>query len=82
MLREDDLVPHDPELDHLALCEAKEIHLPHIDGPTGRHPRSEAARIEDTPMRTREVDVGRHDVSLGDEVVHVMPQLGEGGEPL
>ncbi len=77
LLDEGDLVPREPEIDHLALCETKEIHLPHVNGPTGRHERSEVLTVEDAPMRTREVDVGRYDVAVGDEVVHVPLKSGK-----
>lgn len=58
-------------------CEAKEIHLLHIDRPTRRRERSDVLSVEHAPMRTREVDVGRYHVALGDEVVHVPPKIGE-----
>ena len=75
--REGGRVPNGPELDHLAPGEAKEIGFLHIDGLSGRRPRSPVANLVDAPMRTREVDVRRHDVSLSDEVVDDMVNIGE-----
>src|SRR5207248_320766 len=39
------------------------------------------ASLRQVPMRPREVGVGRHEVSLGDEVVHHIPEVGEAAPP-
>src|SRR5438046_1624658 len=81
LLGEGRRVPRLPELDNLAVGKVTENHLPKIDGLAGRRPRSPLTVVEDPPMRGGKVGVGRHRVSLGDEVVHVVPKVGEGGAP-
>src|SRR5438093_6663100 len=70
-------VPRLPVPDDLAVGKVKENHLPKIDGLSGRRPRSRLPVVEDPQMCGGKVGVGRHDVSLGDERVHVVVKVGQ-----
>src|SRR5437762_2601163 len=74
-------VPRLPVFDDLAVGKVEEDHLPKVDGLSGWRPRPPIPHVEYPPMRGGEVGVGRHRVSLGDELVHLVVKVGEGGEP-
>ncbi len=74
-------VPRLPVPDDLAVGKVKENHLSKVDGLSGWRPRPRVPPVVDPPMRGGKVGVGRHRVALGDELVHVVVKVGEGGEP-
>ena len=70
-------VPGVPAFDYLALGKGERRSSPFkVEGLSGRRPRSPRAEVVDPPMRGGELGFGRHDVSLGDEVVHVVLKSG------
>src|SRR5262245_5169490 len=65
-------VPRLPVPNDLAVGKVKEDHLPNIEGLAGRRPWPRLPPVVDPPMRGGEAGVGRHRVSLGDQLVHVV----------
>src|SRR5437660_11504517 len=75
------VVPGVPHFDDLALRKAKENELLDVDGVSSRRPRSPPTEVVDALMGGGEVRLGRHNVPIGNQEVHVVLKIGEGGEP-
>jgi len=50
-----------------------------IEFPVGGH--GPHPQVVDAPVRASEMGFGSDDVPLGDQEVHVVPKIGEGGKP-